>query len=343
MISFPFDGQVETTKELTAKDKKTVTVPSLDRGYSSADLQKVFSQLYTDGIAQNIPNCFHVTVGTGMQVIVNGGYCMTGGAMGFEESSRTLTVKASNPTLDRIDAVVARKDSNLNYRNIDLYVVQGTPSQTPQPPAPTRTKEIHEIVLAHVFVAKGTTSISDYRITDTRFNTNLCGLMQPRPNVDTTGIFKQYQDALDQFLETVKNALDGTLAGNLQNKINELEKKQTDFEKNFSVTGESEQGGWIVRKYPNNFCELYIKQSTYRASKEATVTDLKFPTGIKLKKVRVQMTPALNGWNVVNFYNNTASQDNDTVALDKITTVFYAKDTTAQTYNFDIIVSGFLA
>ena len=109
-----------------------------------------------------------------------------------------------------------------------------------------------------------------------------------------------------------------------------------------TVQKTSTQGGWVVEKYANGWCKLYIKAQVYRASKEQTVYELPFPNGIQLKNVRIQMTPAQNGWNVANFYHNTAGQTNDNATVSKAVIVFTAKDTTALTYCFDVCVSGFL-
>lgn len=109
-----------------------------------------------------------------------------------------------------------------------------------------------------------------------------------------------------------------------------------------SVQKTSAQGGWVVEKYANGWCKLYIKAQVYRASKEQTVYELPFPNGIQLKNVRIQMTPAQNGWNVANFYHNTTGQNDDNAAISEAVIVFTAKDTTALTYCFDVCVSGFL-
>lgn len=111
---------------------------------------------------------------------------------------------------------------------------------------------------------------------------------------------------------------------------------------NLTVKKTSTQGGWVVEKYVNGWCKLYIKAQVYRASKEQTVYKLTFPEGIRLKNVRIQMTPAQNGWNVANFYHNTTGQNDDNAAISEAVIVFTAKDTTALTYCFDVCVSGFL-
>lgn len=111
---------------------------------------------------------------------------------------------------------------------------------------------------------------------------------------------------------------------------------------NLTVQKTSTQGGWVVEKYVNGWCKLYIKAQVYRASKEQTVYKLAFPEGMRLKNVRIQMTPAQNGWNVANFYHNTAGQTDDNAVISEAVIVFTAKDTTVLTYCFDVCVSGFL-
>lgn len=221
MKSYPFDSKITGVEELQAPGGEKVYVPTLDRGHTAKDLQEFDKNMWTDGISKDIENCLKVSPGTGMNVIVSPGFCMCGGARGNEPEQRTLAVQAADPSFDRIDAVVARSDNSSDFRNVDLYVVKGTPGVSPSAPAPTRDETTYEIVLAHLFIAHGTSSISAYRITDTRLNDSICGIMQPRPGVNTTGIFDQYQAALDEFLKTVQEAIDGTTAGNLQSQITE--------------------------------------------------------------------------------------------------------------------------
>lgn len=241
MISFPFDSIA------SGKDEET-GFPVLDRAQNAEALQLYFEKMFSSGIMPNVSNCLKVSPGTGMNLLVDPGICLAGGAFGIEKSKRTLALQASDPNLDRIDAVIARKDNNTAYRNVDLYILKGTPSSSPQPPELQResflekTSTIYEIALAHVFVSRGTTSISAQRITDTRLNNNYCGLSAPYAKVDATGIYDQYQASLDEWkkyvdtitrnyisaqetafgnwFDTIKGQLDGDLAGNLQNQIN---------------------------------------------------------------------------------------------------------------------------
>lgn len=125
-------------------------------------------------------------------------------------------------------------------------------------------------------------------------------------------------------------------------KLNEDINTTNESLSNLTVKKTSTQGGWVVEKYADGWCKLYIKAQVYRASKEQTVYKLAFPQEMRLKNVRIQMTPAQNGWNVANFYHNTTGQNDDNAAISEAVIVFTAKDTTALTYCFDVCVSGFL-
>ena len=250
MISFPFDSQITGAQELEVPGGgQKAVIPLLDRGYTAEDLQNIYKQLYTDGISSSITDCLKVSPGTGMQVTVSPGFCMAGGAFGCLEEAKTLEIATASSTADRIDLVVARRDNNNAYRNIDVYVVQGTPASPPSAPSPTRNESVYEIVLAQVTVEKGTTSIALNKITDTRLNSNVCGLMTPNPGVDATGIFDQYQDALDQFLELVAGALDDTLAGDLQLQINDID----EYLNEIKVERTSDNSDWVTPNLGSEF------------------------------------------------------------------------------------------
>lgn len=215
MRSFPFDSDV-TYDELGN--------PEYDRGADSTILANFIHLMFADGVFPNPSTGLQVTASSEtMSVIVLPGNCMIQGRMGIEENNRTLVFEASGTSYDRIDSVVARLNTNHDYRDIDLYVIKGKESSSPVVPELTRTGGIYELRLANVFIAKNTTIISPERITDTRLNTEDCGIVTSNPNpVDTTTIFKQYQAALDKYLQYVEECIDGTTAGNLQKEIDEI-------------------------------------------------------------------------------------------------------------------------
>lgn len=214
MRSFPFDSEV-TYDELGN--------PSFDRGVDSSILADFLHLMFGDGVFPNPSTGLQVTTSENdMSVVVLPGNCMIQGRMGIEEHERELVFEASGTSYDRIDSVVARLNTNYDYRDIDLYVVRGTEASVPAAPDLTRTGGIYEIRLANVFIAKNTTVITAERITDTRL-TSECGIVTSNPNpVDTNTIFNQYQAALNEYLVYVQECIDGTTVSNLQKQIDEV-------------------------------------------------------------------------------------------------------------------------
>lgn len=221
MIGFPFDSHV------TYEDDGT---PVYDRAISSEPLRNLLHRLFTDGILPDVSTNLQVTTATGMNVIVKAGFAIVQGCLKLEENDRTLAVQASDSVNDRIDTVVLRLNSNDDQRYCDLYVVEGTPATSPVRPNLTRTDSVYELGLADIFVAKSTATITQQRITDTRYETERCGVISSLSEYDTTTIYKQVQADLKDFKDTeqaeflawyenIKNILDESTAGHLQNEI----------------------------------------------------------------------------------------------------------------------------
>lgn len=210
MISFPFDN-----KSAEIQDR------AIDSDTFSEYLKRMIG---TNGIFSDLSSKMLVTAGEEMTVIVKPGDGFIEGKIFIEDKDRTLSIQASE-SADRIDTVVVR--SNKAERSTDLYVVKGTAGTSPKQPELTREGDIYELGIANIYIPKVTTSISQDRITDTRLNSERCGVAPTLGKIDTTELYLQYQTSLDKFLDTVAQAIDGTLAGNLQNQINDLQLKRT--------------------------------------------------------------------------------------------------------------------
>lgn len=223
MKSFPFDSDVTYDSDGN---------PEYDRGVDSTILSEFLHLMYKDGVFPNPSTGLQVTSSDNeMSVVVNPGNVMIQGRMGIEETYRTIVFEEAGTTYDRIDSVVARLNTNHDYRSIDLYVVKGTEASSPVAPDLARTGGIYELRLANVFIAKNTTKVSSERITDTRLNDEDCGIVTANPDtVDTTKIFNQYQASLDAYMQYVQECIDGTTAGNLQSQIDTLDVRTTDVE-----------------------------------------------------------------------------------------------------------------
>jgi hypothetical protein len=112
-----------------------------------------------------------VTAPSGMQVQVSAGYCCVGQGSSFGgyifglTSSAILTLDPSNPSLPRIDNVIAAVyDNGDSSSYADVEATTGTPGANPVAP----TVPANAVLLAQVFVAAGASSITSSNITDER-------------------------------------------------------------------------------------------------------------------------------------------------------------------------------
>ena len=155
----------------------------------------------------------------GMQVVVRPGACLIEGATGYETEDRTMVVQAAGAT-DRIDSVVLRLNDNIDYRDIDLYVIKGNSSS--EPPELTRTGGVYEIGLANLYVSANSATITTERITDTRLVTERCGYAMPVQKFDTTALFDQLQAQVNENIELIQRAINQTEAAHLQEQIDSI-------------------------------------------------------------------------------------------------------------------------
>lgn len=254
MLSFPFDSRVTYSGG----------IPQYDRAVSSQPLRELIKDLFTTGVMPNPSTCFQVSAGEeGMTVVVAAGYAVVNGGLMQEEVSRTLEIESADLVNDRIDTVVLRWDENVNVREADLYIVKGTPAADPVRPELTRSGSIYEIGLADLFVAHGTTSMSNERITDTRYESERCGIVSSVSEWDTTTIYQQVQADLANFqnveeaefmdwFDRMKDQLSEDAAGHLQNeidaldedflKVNGYESSVTEFNADGSISVTKESG-----------------------------------------------------------------------------------------------------
>ncbi len=221
MIGFPFDSHVTYDTDGT---------PVYDRAISSEPLRNLLHKLFTDGILPDVSTNLQVVAGSGMNIVVKAGFAIVQGCLKLEENDRTLALQASSATNDRIDTVVLRLNSNDDQRYCDLYIREGTPATNPVRPNLVRSDSVYELGLADIFVTKTITSITQSKITDTRYEKERCGVISSLSEYDTTTIYSQVQADLKEFKDTeqaeflawyenIKNILDESTAGHLQSEI----------------------------------------------------------------------------------------------------------------------------
>ncbi|MCL2461035.1 MAG: hypothetical protein FWF44_00080, partial [Defluviitaleaceae bacterium] len=175
---------------------------SYDRDWAANDFAIDRATFLSDGIFANPSDNFQVkaqnmNVTVGQTAKPNSAFIQ--GHSFFAKGQLILGIPAASTQYARIDTVTLRHSSLPGVRNIDVYYNTGTPSATPAAPALIRNADQWEIQLAQISVAANARSISQSNILDTRLNTSLCGIVTYLgQQVDTTAIFTQYQNYLNQ-------------------------------------------------------------------------------------------------------------------------------------------------
>lgn len=197
---------------------------SYDRTYSSADLAAYFASFIGNGVYASPANQLKVTPANGkMAVNVTVGKAWINGYYyELSDSAKELTIATGDANNPRIDRVIC--SLNLSNRLIELKVIQGAASANPQAPAYSREDEVYDLVLAEIAVAAGAVELSAEDITDTRPNNELCGFVTGVvEQIDTTGLFSQYDAEFNSWFEGIQNILDEDTAGNLANQISAIQ------------------------------------------------------------------------------------------------------------------------
>ena len=212
---------------------------SHDRRYSAEDWAAYFASFIRNGTFASPPNSLQVIANSGMGITVKAGSGFINGYYYQNTTDLVKTVAVADGVFDRIDRVVLRW--SLINRNITVQMLQGNVAQIPAAPALTRNAEVYELALADIFVAAGSTSVQQSRITDRRGDSGLCGIVTSAiQQIDLTSFMAQFEAWMEEseaefeaWFASVQNQLSGDIAGNLQNQINAL--KYLTFE-NVSVT-----------------------------------------------------------------------------------------------------------
>lgn len=194
-----------------------------DRKYNADDMNRPYKNLITNGVFPNPSTNLQVLVSSGMTVQILEGDGMFGDGWAHNDAPVLVTLDAGESNLNRIDAVVIARDTSELVRDTKAYVKKGTPASSPVAPAMTRNNYLNEYCLATVYIASGTTSISQSMITDTRADSNVCGWVTGLiEQVDTATLFLQWQTAYEEQYRANTDAFNSWFT-NLQNILSDDE------------------------------------------------------------------------------------------------------------------------
>lgn len=216
-----------------------------DRVYKAEMFARFFSSFIGNGVFPNPSTGLQViATDNNMTIKVKIGKAWINGYYYENTDDLILNVDNADGVLHRVDSIVLRLD--FINREIKTYVKKGTFSSSPVAPNLVRDSSMYELCIANIRVNVGVLSISQSNITDTRLNNELCGIVTQTVNtIDTTELYRQLQEAIlekgidmdvwiqeakdfftndfNTWFDNIKGQLDGDIAGNLLNRITDLE------------------------------------------------------------------------------------------------------------------------
>lgn len=262
-----------------------------DRRYKAEEFRQYFALLICNGIFYKSADALKVVQGEGMTVQLNTGAAWADGCGYINTTPVPFTLDTADGALNRIDRIVLRCD----YKERKYYaaVKKGTYSAKPTAPSIQRDADVYEQAVADIYVEKGTISITQANITDTRLNTELCGIVTGTvQQADTTELYNQFEAYFEEFKQQyitemenwtdtqqsdfeawrqkeqaefvewtdyIKDILDKTAAGKLQNEIEKtadeafkrhygMVQQETEFLPDGSIVVTNDEGVLTVTK-----------------------------------------------------------------------------------------------
>lgn len=141
-----------------------------DRKYNATHWANYFKPLFKSGVFNGD---LQVVANGGMSVTVNVGYAWLIG-YGYQNTEPLpIDLEVASGNLNRYDAIKIKLD--LSARTITAYADKGGNATSPAKPANTRSDTVFELTIAEVYIAAGTTVITQSMITDTRMDNTKCG------------------------------------------------------------------------------------------------------------------------------------------------------------------------
>lgn len=217
-------------------------MPIFDRAESSDFLSMFISRVISDGVLAEPADCFQVIAAGGMDLTVRPGFGLIRGRFAADTQEYTLTVPAAPMSYKRIDRVVLR--ANYLNRMCEIVIKTGTPDANPVPPELLQpaSGDYYELCLATVAVNSNQTVITQSNITDTRYDSSVCGVVtQVIDHLDTSVFFAQLNKFYDEFVSRSDTSYEdfvkqmGEYLDSLQtsgdNQLREVVKKMTDYER----------------------------------------------------------------------------------------------------------------
>ena len=194
------------------------TSGNYDRTYLAEDIASYFASFVGNGVYANSADNLKIVPSDAMTIAVKAGKGWINGYYYENDSDLEFLLDNADGAKGRIDSVVLRLD--LTNRYLRIFVKKGALATNPVAPTLTRNADVYELQLATISVPAGATAIAEAQITDTRFDSAVCGIVAGViEQIDATNLFSQYDDAFNTWFEGAKGILNSDTATQLSNRI----------------------------------------------------------------------------------------------------------------------------
>lgn len=259
-----------------------------DRVYNAEQMSEYFKGLITDGVYELVGNGMRVLAAeSGMQVNVQTGRAIIDCRWIDNNAVKPLDITPANPILNRYTAVVVR----LNYtdRVITIETVDGVAAADPVMPEMTNTSTVKELCLAMVYVAAGSSSISQNDILDKR--------------VIVTGLIDQMLSSmLDQWFRDLTGKL--SVDTFIKNYLKAVTLDGTDTSVDLDMTGYEYEAADIINVYINGL--FAIPGTDYTLDTEGTTPAIEDLPAVNDTDVVIQVLKSRIGMMFLAADNNSA-------------------------------------
>lgn len=191
--------------EITGYDLEGM--PIFDRAESSDFFAAFLSKLVSDGVLADPADCFQIVAGEGMKIKVRPGFGIVKGRFAMDTQEAELSVPTAPSTYKRIDRIVLR--ANYLQRLCEIILKEGIPAANPTPPELLQpaSGDYYELCLATIAVNSNQTVITQANITDTRYDSSVCGVVtQLIDHLDTSVFSLQLNQFFEDFKIDAENA-----------------------------------------------------------------------------------------------------------------------------------------
>lgn len=193
-----------------------------DRVYNADQMSNIFEGLISDGVYESVGDKMAVQPNNAMVIQIATGRGWFNRRWVNNDTPYTMTLEASDVTLNRYVAVCIRVDKSNSVRAVEPVLKYSDFATNPDKPTMTRSELVNEYCLAYVYIPAKATSITAGNIEDTRQDKSLCGWVTGLVDQITPDtLYTQFTDQFNEWFGNIQDTIDENVETMLVNALPE--------------------------------------------------------------------------------------------------------------------------